>query len=277
MDQPHGTGANPSPKDIRTFAYAPSARTKTKGGERYKPEDIDDQHKVGICTGISLTQLGQKATHWAFSPDFQYLLQKREIDKNWEEGSSISSALKVAKNFGRLPLEFWTHTDENDRKLPYHKYIEKLKKIPEEEIARLKDIASGYKIRAYAKVPADYDSICNAIDEADGEGVLARFDIGSEWWREPIEPLRRPQSIVSGHATIITNYNGLSMRIANTWGEDWADKGTAYFLWGSYKPTEVWITYEDEVPEHVENDLKKLETLQGKLLSLLQELLKLLQ
>lgn len=276
MDEnPYGLGAKKSVTDIRTFTYSP-VPAPVKGGKRYQPEDIEHQHKVGICTAISLTQNARKALGRKFSADFQYLLQKREYDKNWDEGSSILNALKVANNFGLLPVEHFTHIKEEDRKLPYYKYVEKLKKIPDTEIERLKVLASQFKIPAYAKITISRDSLANAIDESDA-GILARFEVGKEWWKEPIEPLRNPAVVESGHAITECNYDGGSFRVANTWGDSWADRGTAFHLFSNYRPTEAWMVYYNHVPVHVEDEIKKRETLLAKLVDALQKLLTALQ
>ena len=65
----YATGAEPSPIDIRDFTYQPdmAAMAPVKGGQRYKPEDIEDQYSVGICTAISLTMNARKATGVRFS------------------------------------------------------------------------------------------------------------------------------------------------------------------------------------------------------------------
>lgn len=276
-DNPYGFATDVSPRDIRTFAYVPTTG-HIVGGERYVPADIEHQHKVGICTGISHTQNARKATKRRWSADFQYLLQKLEYDKNWDEGSSIFTALKVAKNFGRLPEEHFTKwVTEADRKLPYPFYVKKLQAVPATEIERLKKIAAHYKIAAYARLPSiERDVLANAIDESKA-GILARFEIGKEWWTKPIEPLRIPKEVISGHAVTISNYNGNSFRIANTWGVNWNGDGTAYFLLNQYRPTEAWIYYESETPPHIDEALKARETLIGKLQDKLQQLLELLK
>lgn len=272
---PYGTGADESPYDIRTFSYSPDP-SRIKGGNRYEPKDIEDQHRVGICTAISLTQNARKALGTEFSADFQYLLQKKEIDKNWNEGSSISSALKVAHTFGLLPANKFPYVKEKDRKLPYYKYIEKLKSIPEKEIEKMKVMAAKHKILAYAAVPVDRDLMAKAIDESEA-GILARFSVGREWWTKPIEPIQPPKVHVSGHAVTESNYDGNSFRIANTWGTDWADLGTAYHLLRQYKPTEAWIIYYKDVPKKIEEKLQSREELLGKLADTLQELINLLK
>lgn len=264
-------GANPSPYDIRTFTYVPTT-ANIKGGTKWLPEDIDHQHKVGICTGISSTMRAQKFFGKKFSADFQYLMQKR-MENNWTEGSSISTALKVGKNVGYLPIEEFPIKEE-DRFLPYADYIKKLQAIPESEIVRMCAIASKYKLSAYASIPVTRDNLANAID-SDG-ALLVRYDVGSEWWTEPVEPLRAPKVIVSGHAINETNYNGDSFRVANSWGALWADNGTAYHLLSEYAPTEAWAVWFAEVPSVVVAQIDSRSTIVGKIMDLLQQVIVLL-
>lgn len=270
----YSTGCEKSPYDVRTFASPVMAYVKQKGGKRYNPKDIESQKKVGICTGISKTQKARKEKEMKFSADFQYLCQKKYYDKNWKEGSSIFHALKVAKNIGLLPEEEWTLTTLEDRKLPYHEYIKKLQSLNTIEFNRLIKIANNYKIKAYAKIPVTRNAMAQAIDDSNS-GILARFAIGQEWWVEPIEPLRRAKYAISGHAVIITNYDGESFRIANTWGSRWADKGTAYFLLCNYTPTECWqVWYKDEkIPKEIEKKLESRGSIIGKILNLLQQII----
>lgn len=262
----YSTGAEKSPYDIRTTAYAPTGVPK-KGGTRYLPEDIEDQHKVGICTAISLTQNARKALGIKFSADFQYLLQKKYYDLNWKEGSSIFHALKVGKTIGLLPEKHWTFTTEKDRTLSYEKYIKKLQAIPESEIERLKLLT--VKLTAYEKVPVDPDLMAQAICESEA-GILCRFNVGKEWWTNPIEPIRPPKVTVSGHAITESNFNGQSGRVANTWGTDWADQGTGYFLYQNYIPTEAWIPHYNSGEKYTPSPL--LDSLQ-KVVNLYQQLL----
>ncbi len=274
MEKTYATGAEESPYDVRTFAYVPSG-IPVSGGVRYSPEQIEDQHKVGICTAISTTQNARKALKKKFSADFQYLMQKKK-QGNWDEGSSLSHALWVAKNIGFLPEKHWTFTNEEDRKLSYTKYIKKLQAVSDEDIEKLKKFCEPYKISAYSSVPIDRDLMAQAINESSA-GVLTRYALGNEWWKSPVEPLRPPKVFISGHAVTDSNYNGTSFRIANTWGTDWADKGTAYRLHKDYRPTECWLVHYNIVPEVVQKQLDSRTELQGKLLNALQELIKVYQ
>lgn len=268
----YATGAEQSPYDIRTFTYAPT-KASVKAGIRWTPEDIDDQSKVGICTAISSTMRAQKHFNVKFSPEFQYLCQKKFYDKNWVEGSSISSALKVGKDIGYLPATEFPMS-LTDRHLPYDQYVEKLKAIPDSEVERMKTVASKYKLKAYASVPISREYLANAIEEQGS--LLQRFVVGSEWWTNPIQPLRPPKNPISGHAVNSTNTNGNSFRIANSWGTDWADQGTAYHILSDYSPTEAWAVWFDDVPKEIQQQQDSRATTIGKIMDLLQQVIVLL-
>ena len=278
MKKNYPTGCEKSPLDVRTFTSSPITTYIQKGGKRYLSKDIESQKKVGICTAIHFTQNACKATNIPFNADFQYLLQKIYYDSSlpigWKEGSSIFSAVRIGKNYGLLPEKYWTHTTLEDRNLPYHEYIAKLRAIPMEEIERLIKIANKYKIKAYAKEKVTRDSMAQAIDESKA-GILARFVIDNQWWNEPIEPLRRAKQAISGHAVTISNFDGGSFRIANTWGKFWADKGTAYYLLHDYMPTECWQVWywDEEIPKEIEKKLESRRSIVGKILNLLQQII----
>ena len=269
-----GTGGLKSKYDIRTFSYIPD-KANYKGGVRYKAEDIEDQFHVGICTAIATTQHAKKNLGIKMSADFQYLLQKKFIDKDWNEGSSLFSAMQVASKYGFLPEKYWTFTKLSDRKLSYIKYIKKLQAVSDKDIEKLLKISAKYKIAGYAGVPVTRDLMANAIDESVG-GILTRFALGKEWWTPPIEPLRAPVVFVSGHAIITSNYTGNSFRVANTWGDDWADLGTAYYLHRDYKPTEAWIVYFNET-KAIAKQKKARKGIKGKVLNQIQKVINLIQ
>ncbi len=247
-----GTGAEPSPIDIRTVQYDLAGESLVKGGVSYSPDEIEHQHIVGICTAISRVQLRQKQTGKKYCPDFHYLLQKKFYDLSWYEGSSIFHSNKVAKKYGFLPANKWTYTTEKDRLLPYSKYIEKLKSIPDEEIYRLIDLCID-PIVGYANVDvSDPQKIAKAINE--GSGILCRYDCGSTWWlpswkAKDINPLRKPNPATSGHAIIMNLFDyskNTKQGLTNTWGPTWCDYGCANVIWDNYKMTEAWVDLNEE-------------------------------
>ena len=244
----YSTGGDKSKYDARTFSYLPTT-ANNKGGTRYAPKFIDNQHRVGICTSISLTQNAHNATGVEYSPDFQYLIQKKYIDGNWTEGSSALSACKAAHKYGMVKYkDFKNFIDEDDRKLTYRQYIKKLQAISDEDIEKL--LENAVKIEGYAKTPVNRNILANAINNNES-GLLTRFVIGNEWYRKPYEPLLPAKNPISGHLVNLTNYVGNSFRIANSWGTDWADKGTAYFMLQDNTPTEAYAVFYKKIPKEV--------------------------
>lgn len=270
----YATGANESEYDIRTFTYDyadDGTELHTVGESWANTEFIEDQHRVGICTAISMTMRARKHFNKDFSDDFQYLLQKKFIDGNWNEGSSGLSACKVGQKYGFLPAEKWTHTTMADRKLSYSKYVKKLQAVTDDEINELLKEAAKYKILAYAKIPNTIQSLKKTIN--DTGAVTARFVIGKEWYTAPIEPLRGSVAPTGGHLVNITKAVGDSYRIANSWGTDWAEGGTAYGLFASYRPTEMWQVWFDGVPKPIQEQLDSRTELIGKILNHIQTII----
>lgn len=256
---PFGTGSFESLIDTRTFAHPTDTRvTPSDIGYDYDSSQIEHQHYVGICTAISLVQNAEKALNKKFSPDFQYLLQKKFIDMNWDEGSSIFSSLKVGKTYGFLPIELFTYVTEYDRNSLYYRYIDKLKAIPDSEILRLINLCVS-PLKAYASVKIDVESIAHAIGTSKS-GILVRYVIDSNWWypswrESDINPLKSPISQTSGHAIIGAKINGSNIELANTWGTLWNRQGKGNAIFDNYMPTEAWIPYYTDVPIEIETSL----------------------
>lgn len=252
------TGAHESFRDPRTVQnenLTVIGVPLVKGGIVYAPEDHDHQHKVGICTAISLTQNRQKANGRKYSPEFQYLLQKKYFDGGWWEGSSILNALKVGKNYGFLPAELWTYTTEDDRYLPYSQYIAKLQAVSDDEVNRLKALCVD-KIAGYASVNTyDSQAIAKAIDESEA-GILCMYGCSDTWWTpswlpKDINPIRRGAVYTSGHAINNTAYDytvGIMQKLSNSWGSTWNLQGNADIDWSTYPMREAWAILKTAPP-----------------------------
>lgn len=280
------TGAFPSPKDFRNFKYSPKldlgvATQLYEGGEVWGPEYIDDQHAVGICTAIALTMKAKRHFKINFSPDFQYLLQKKFYDSKtplgWAEGSSAYHAILVGYNYGFLPrMEFDKWITEADRKLSYSKYIKKLQAIPDEEIDKLLEIAKEYKVSSFAEVPLSRDTLATATLKSDG--LLARFVIDESWWTVNIgdrDKLVNTGYKKSGHIVNDVRFAGTSRRIVNSWGPKWSKDGTAYYLLNEMYPSEAWSVWfgDSPLPDEIEKQKAEKEKLIGQLKKILQQLL----
>ncbi len=282
MESIIATGCFKSQKDKRTVKAETLVRATPldflTGGVDYAKSDILHQHNVGICTAISLIQNRNKANGKKYSPDFQYLLQKKYYDNvvytnwtPWMEGSSVLHGLKVGKRFGFLPIELFKdlsgtpYITEQDRFLSYEDYIHKLKIIPDAEIERLLTLCVD-KIGGYALVDSSSPyKIAKAIKDSEKQGgTVCMYQLDEQWWKpswaeKDLSPLRPPKKIVSGHA-IIKNKFDFNMynlfTLANTWGPTWCRKGLADIIWDKYKPVEVWQITAESVIYKFGTDLK---------------------
>jgi hypothetical protein len=252
-------GAKRSKYDKRTLQHLPSVKAAPliTGGMIYQPSDIEDQDKVGICTDIDIDNQAGKFFGKKYSSDFGYLIQKKFVDGNWYEGSSILNALKAKNKFGFLPMEYWAHTTPQDRLGDYATYIAKLQAIPDSEITRLLSLCEN-KLAGYAKLPyTDIQSIASAILD-NPTGIDCMYLVGQEWWTAPdgtvtydptkIEPIKAPKVVISGHSIKATYFdftNSPWLLHANTWGTTWCEQGNAHI---GYLPLEAWIPYFTTVP-----------------------------
>ncbi len=247
-------GANHSSTDVRTFQHPTMAMPlPASGGYVYVSSDIEHQHRVGICTAISLVQNAQKVFGKKYSADFNYLLQKKFFDNNWDEGSSIFNALKAGKTYGFLPRELFP-LGEIDR-TDYASYIAKLQAIPDSEITRLIALCSD-KVTAYAQVDiSTLESVQRAILDSEA-GILSRYEVGNEWFTpswlpQDINPLKPPAAVIGGHAIIDASFSTNLIRKANTWGDTWDLVGCGDSDFTNYRMTEAWIPYYNFVPAPV--------------------------
>ncbi len=267
-------GAHKSPIDPRTITHDSITRggvPLVKGGYTYATTEIEHQHTVGICTAISIIQNRQKVHGRKYSPEFQYLLQKKYYDPNWIEGSSLFSALKVGKKYGFLPIELFKdlngvpYATEADRFLPYPQYIAKLEAISEAEIQRLITLCVD-KIFGYASVNVgDAQAIALAINQSEA-GILCRIEVGSEWYTpswfpQDINPIRPPTPATDqgGHAIIDASFDYSMVEkntLANTWGTTWNMQGCGDILLDKYSPTEGWIITISPVVYPLTTDLR---------------------
>jgi hypothetical protein len=256
--QPFVATAKDSQYDYRTISHDMATLPQAEGGFVYTADEILSQSKVGVCTAISAVQNANKVLEKKFSPDFQYLLQKKFIDKEWSEGSSIFSSLKVGTKYGFLPESLWTYTTQADRDAGYPTYIAKLQAIPDEEIQRLIGLCTD-KFTGYASVDvSNKQSLHKAISDSKA-GILCRYNIYTSWWTATdgriswspadINPLRREENSVGGHAINMVHYNLNNETLANTWSSLWNLQGSATIFTDNYSPTEAFIPYYDFVPE----------------------------
>ncbi|UJR85181.1 C1 family peptidase [Sandaracinus amylolyticus] len=191
---------------------------------------IADQKRTGSCVGWAtadsvlrwyFTKAGRLATGQLLSARFIWMAAKEsdEFDTHpttfiEAEGTSIKTALDVARIYGALPevdLPF-----ENGR-------------LFQEDAEALYSIAARYKIARYHNLgrdPADWRKwlatrgpiltrlLCDETWMHVGpDGVLERYD---------------ESSTLGGHAIALVGYEPDCFIVRNTWGRAWGDEGYAY-------------------------------------------------
>lgn len=282
MNTPFGLGAFESPNDPRTYIHENSYDKvdilPNTYAYTYVVGDILHQHKIGKCTSSSFIQLANKARGIKYSDDFQYLLQKKLIDKNWIEGSYVSAAPATALKYGMLPIEYFPSITDENPEITYEEYIAKLQQVSDADLQKLLKIAAKHKIGGYARVDHT-DKFAVAKGLLDSKvGLLTRYEVTSDWYTDTngnitwayalISPLRNNGKVISGHAIGNTGYDyttGRFHRLTNTWGKDYGKKGSVEADYNVVGMKEAWIIYWDKAPETVKptqvkyvfnNDLK---------------------
>lgn len=226
-----------------------------------------NQKLIGSCTGHAGGKLKQyldfKELNMiaALSPRFLYAMAKCE-DGFGPEGTYPRLIAKTLKNYGCATEK----TVPNNCDLTHEEYVYKRKRenIPKEAF----DEAREFKIEGYAFPSAkDAEELKRSIKEKGGAMLLMR--IGKEWWSPTyyaadLTPLKPPANVVSGHEIFLCGYEQVGNRtkffILNSWGEQWADSGTAWFWFDEQKSfIEEAITFTD-IPNEVAKQLSVLPT-----------------
>lgn len=252
-------GAFPSDIDERDFPYK---KILTQAGPLspqfeidYSGQEVLNQGKKGICTAISICQMVEKMYGIKLSYAFLYRVGKKFIDGNTTEGSAIRSMLKAAQKYG-LPRYELAPYDINQS---YADFMNMPDFAPEVYADALK-----HKIGSYAPVPVEPVALMEAMSNTP-YGLITRMEVGKEWYTAPdgriswadkdIDPLRRPQVVISGHAILNKGYDARTADIKfhdrNTWGATWADNGEAWFYFKEYAGffTEAWVISDVDAEE----------------------------
>ncbi len=251
-------GTLPSEKDIRDYKSEQAMATIQLPPVTHKKEyDFHlNQRAIGICTAISVCTVMQKMYGIAFSPQFLYVMGKKIIDRNWIEGSSIRTMLRIANEIGVLPL---ADNPQDDTRKSYADYIDIV--FTDDQIQK----AGAYKIK-YAS--ARLDPVGFATDLYNSKyGLLTRQAVGGNtyqpsWAKKDLELMREPKPVTGGHAVLVNWYDGLDENQLrewhNTWGDKnnpttdsgavWSDDGNLKYKYSTQKKyvTEAWVVLDYE-------------------------------
>ena len=172
------------------------------------------------------------------SPRFLYTLAKSR-DGLAGEGTYTSLMAKIVKADGAAT----DATVPTDNTLDHETFVYNRKEsnLP---TGAFKD-ARPHQTGGYAFVNfKDRNALKRAIIE--GHGVMISVHLGKEWytakngrrsWKaKDILPLRKPASVISGHAIFLYGYEDIDVNdtlfhFRNSWGETWGNKGDGTFTW----------------------------------------------
>lgn len=247
-------GAKPSKKDKRDIRD-PKLALAYPYPEKYSVDmskiDVFYQSKIGICTGAALVvaimeylYLQKTGKYVKLSVAFLYIVTKLYIEKNFNEGAALRSALKAAFKYGVC----------KESVFPTNVEVTHAQFLSQTISAKAWTDALNYTIGGYVAIPVEESLIAAAMYKYGP--LYARMDVGPEWytpsWNEKdISPLKKPRVIISGHAVALTSYD-LSIEekpiwLRNSWSDRWFKKGNGMFNFRDYKPTEVWAVTLDSV------------------------------
>lgn len=241
-----GLGAEKSKEDYRDIKLGDVALAiplLQKFQIDYSNITIFNQKKLGICVAAATATRKEKmeSDGKKLSVRDLYSTIKNKIDMNSWEGTSIRNGLKALFHYGVSTEK----TSPTDVTLNHQDFINFTPSIEAELEALV------YKDKSYVNVPIDSDSLRLGIFQSNSTGIIARMEVGKEWWtpswaKEDILPLRPPKQVISGHAVVLTGWDFINGRLAfygrNSWGTEWADSGNFYFFYDEYKPTEAWVS-----------------------------------
>jgi len=214
------------------------------------------QKLLGVCVACAITTyveyLYWKKTgkYTRLSVAFLYLVTKKLIDGNTEEGTSLHSGIKAAMKYGictesTFPTNYdLIHTQFIRQPIPPEAYTE----------------AINYTIGGYVSVPIDRSLFAAAIFKYGM--LLTRMEVGSTWFTpswlpKDIFPLKKPTVVISGHGIDHHEYDLTKEKskfgFLNWWSVGWGNKGTGEHLMEDYEPTEAWALTLDSVMQYQDN------------------------
>jgi C1A family cysteine protease len=222
------SGVFPSPVDPRDFQIARIAPIDDLPSAvilDHKIKQIRDQYFCGVCVGKSTANLMSSEADTELSTLYIQSRCKQLDGIPHSEGTYPRVALKVAKNEGSCP----------DHMLPYSK-LQHCTILPA-ITPTLTEQAAKYKIESFAR--------CNNLIDikralANEQLLLGMYLIGDNFMQYRTDILGKPTGNIYGyHLIIITGYDNSRnvLRIANSWGDRWGEKGFA------------WVSADVPVPE----------------------------
>lgn len=178
---------------------------------------VKDQGIVNSCVAHTLASFLEethKDENLQFSTGFIY--GYRPVGYSQDQGMFPRQAMKTLLKVGDVPKDKFDHNKE----------LPEIKKLVDDNIDKLKDIASQYKIQSYARICTKQDIIkCLYNDITVPVSIPIYNDLAYD---KNTFIINEPEGDCNGyHMVLIVGWNKNGYIIQNSWGLYWADNGRA--------------------------------------------------
>lgn len=228
-------GGKESPEDSRDFKLSLGA-TSAPPAIYMPPEFFNKrvfyQRKIPDCganAGAFIAAYLDETPEQEYSPDYQW------IDIKTFDGFALSDGTDMRSIFKSL----------TNGSIPYNLLPEKTT-LPLAEFSSANRITTAMKKEAASHTIQAYGFHTEALTFAAlksliyiNKALVLLVRLGDEFWTDKkgntswaekdILPLRKPNSIVSGHFIVVGAYDKDNIYFANWWSGDWGRKGYGYF------------------------------------------------
>ena len=249
-----------SPNDLRDYRFKPVQAVKLPETFEIPASKIKDQGWVGSCVAHALSSMLEKYEE-TFSTGWIYGYRPEGY---WQgTGMYPREALKTLQKLGAV----------KQQDFPYNVEMEKAKKIVDNELDRLTELAKQFKIKSYVRLFTE-NEIKQFLLNTNCPIPISIFTKNMEL-EDGILQIPDSYANLGGHMILIIGWNETGFIIQNSWGEEWGDKGLGILPY-EYKINEAWGVILNESPS---NPAKKpmfylLRTLIQKLITALIQILR---
>lgn len=215
-------------------------------------QPIMDQGDTGSCAGHAMAWMWAQVlesrglkTDITLSPWYIYYFA-RLLDGTVEEDGGVTSrsAIKAINKYGAAPLDLWDGKNS-------------LQAIPD---AKAMAFGKALSLPKYAKCETVRDIRYSIAVE--NQSVFFGTNVFANWYEDHHGLIRyddRPKVPEGGHAIVIIGYDDAfqiagnskgAIKLANSWGTGWGDKG---FFWLPYdyfqEQWDAWVCDFDAIPD----------------------------